>query len=296
MFSPHWRGQLRERLLTQTCPRLVGSGKRPTGCVGATIRLTSNSQGWTGQARVTSPPAVMIMSRRGQLVTQYVENVSRNVLEHYQHLIRGYVRHRHGVYALYRRGKLYYVGLAGNLRSRLSQHLRDKHGESWDRFSVYLTVDNAHVKELETLTLRIMRPPGNKQQGTFARAENLRRRLRGVIRAERLAELDDLIGFERQTRGKIENGRPIVSDAAGWRPPLARYLKNRKGFTIRAHFKGHTTRARVLRDGSISLRRKRYNSPSLAAAIIARHAMNGWIFWLYERAPGDWVHLDNLRK
>jgi hypothetical protein len=236
------------------------------------------------------------MSRRGQLVTQHLENVSREVLENYQHLIRGYVRHRHGVYALYRRGKLYYVGLAANLRSRLSQHLRDKHGESWDRFSVYLTIEDAHMKELETLTLRIMRPPGNKQKGTFARAENLRRRLRRDIRVEQLAELDDLIGVERHVRVKIERRKPRSSDAGARRPVLANYVRNRKGFTIRAHFKGRTTRARVLKDGAISLRGKRYNSPSLAAATVAQHAMNGWVFWLYERSPGDWVRLDNLRK
>jgi type I site-specific restriction endonuclease len=25
-------------------------------------------------------------------------------------------------------------------------------------------------------------------------------------------------------------------------------------------------------------------------------ACNGWDFWKYEQAPGDWVELDNLRK
>ena len=39
-----------------------------------------------------------------------------------------------------------------------------------------------------------------------------------------------------------------------------------------------------------------YNSPSVAAAAIAKHTMNGWTIWKYERAPGDWLLLDNLRK
>jgi type I restriction enzyme R subunit len=41
-----------------------------------------------------------------------------------------------------------------------------------------------------------------------------------------------------------------------------------------------------------------FNSPSLAgrAAIGGKRAVNGWLFWSYERAPGDWVRLDELRK
>ncbi len=58
------------------------------------------------------------MSKRAQLVCQHLENISREALEKHQEIIRAYVRGRQGVYALYRRGKLYYVGLATNLRRR----------------------------------------------------------------------------------------------------------------------------------------------------------------------------------
>ncbi len=78
--------------------------------------------------------------RRLSLVCQHLENVSRDFLEKYQDTIRDYVRRRHGVYALYRRDKLQYVGLASNLRSRLKAHLKDRHAKSWDRFGIYLTI------------------------------------------------------------------------------------------------------------------------------------------------------------
>jgi hypothetical protein len=78
------------------------------------------------------------MPKRTPLVCQHLENVSREVLEQHQDIVRQYVRHRQGVYALYRRGRLYYVGLASNLRTRLAHHLKDRHHGSWDRFSVYL--------------------------------------------------------------------------------------------------------------------------------------------------------------
>jgi hypothetical protein len=65
------------------------------------------------------------MSKRTPLVCQHIENISRDALEKFQDVIRSYVRHRQGVYALYRRTKLYYVGLAKDLRWRLKAHLND---------------------------------------------------------------------------------------------------------------------------------------------------------------------------
>ena len=58
------------------------------------------------------------MSKKNPLVSQHLENISREALEKYQDIVRRYVRNRQGVYALYRRNKLYYIGLASNLRSR----------------------------------------------------------------------------------------------------------------------------------------------------------------------------------
>ena len=83
----------------------------------------------------------MRRTRRGALVSQYLEGISRTALAEYQQFFREQARRRDGVYALYRKKKLYYVGLARDLRGRLKTHLRDKHGESWDRFSMYITVN-----------------------------------------------------------------------------------------------------------------------------------------------------------
>ena len=113
------------------------------------------------------------MSKRAPLVCQHLENVSRTALEKYQAIVKEFVRRRRGVYALYRKDKLYYVGLATNLRSRLRRHLRDRHGQSWDRFSVYLTIGDSHLKELESLILRMVSPKGNKQSGRFVKSEDL---------------------------------------------------------------------------------------------------------------------------
>ena len=78
------------------------------------------------------------MRKRASLVSQHLENISRKALENYQAIIRRYVRNRQRVYALYRHGKLYYVGLASDLQWRLKHHLKDRHEKAWDTFSVYL--------------------------------------------------------------------------------------------------------------------------------------------------------------
>ena len=44
------------------------------------------------------------------------------------------------------------------------------------------------------------------------------------------------------------------------------------------------------------VRDKGLNSPSFAAATAIGHPQNGRTFWRYERAPGDWVLLNELRK
>ncbi len=55
-------------------------------------------------------------------------------------------------------------------------------------------------------------------------------------------------------------------------------------------------RAPVQDDGTIRLQKKVYESPSAAASAATKYPVDGWQFWKYERAPGDWVKLDELRK
>jgi hypothetical protein len=235
-----------------------------------------------------------MMSRKTPLVCQHLENVSRQVLEEYQDIIRHYIRHRQGIYALFRRGKLYYVGLAKDLRWRLTTHMKDKHGGSWDRFSVYLTIGDTHMKELESLLLRIVKPRGNQQGGNFCKSENLKRRLKRDIKTRDAARLNGLFesAVEADSRGS-KGRRP--AKAGGRAPVLAEYVS--RPIRLRAYYKGRLIKAHIRRDGVVVFGGKRFTSPSLAgAAAQRRRTCNGWTFWQCERAPGDWVLLDELRK
>jgi hypothetical protein len=188
-----------------------------------------------------------------------------------------------------RHNKVYYVGLASNLRSRLRHHLDDKHAKYWDSFSVYLTVNDQHLRQLESLVIRIARPKGNDQKGKFGRAENLLRPFRRAIREFLNKELDDLFADTRYVRQKKKSN---VGNKRGVK--LAPFVKKR--FKIRLTLHGKTFYARVRRDGMIRFRGKLYKSPSAAAVKITKHGVDGWIHWFYERAPGDWVPLDTLRR
>jgi hypothetical protein len=230
------------------------------------------------------------MAKRAQLVCQHLENISSDALDKYQDVIRSYVRSRQGIYALYRKNKLYYVGLAGNLRNRLTNHLRDRHKGGWDRFSVYLTIGDSHLKELESLILRTVKPTGNSQTGKFIKSENLRGRLSRDLRAKHRAELNYLIGRATAPIAKPLRGKNGKRGAT----VMANYVS--RPTRLRANYRGKLVNARIRRNGLIRYKMKDYSSPSLAGAAVVKRSCNGWTFWKYERAPGDWVLLDVLRR
>jgi hypothetical protein len=77
-------------------------------------------------------------------------------------------------------------------------------------------------------------------------------------------------------------------------PILSAYVN--QSTKLRGTFKENVIRARVRKNGVVRYKNKDYNSPSLAAAAVVKRNSNGWTFWKYERAPGDWVVLDELRR
>ena len=53
------------------------------------------------------------------IIQGHLEKVGSGVFERYQDAITSLVAGNQGVYALYRRQKLYYIGLASDLRGRI---------------------------------------------------------------------------------------------------------------------------------------------------------------------------------
>jgi hypothetical protein len=230
----------------------------------------------------------MPRKRRQQLVSQMLEKLDASALEQYEHIIRRYTRGRDGVYALYLDDSLYYVGLARNLQGRLKQHLKDRHKGSWNHFSVYLTIGHSFVKEMETLLLRIAKPEGNKHLGKFVQCQDLHRSFRHDYKADAEEKFGRLVGHEKV--GKARHAKPV--DEGG--PVLGSVIK--KGLALRARYKRREYKARVLKSGLIKFQGKTFKSPSGAGFAVRGKSTDGWQFWRYERAPGDWVPLNELRK
>jgi len=215
-------------------------------------------------------------TKKPKLVTQYLETISSEAFENHADVIKKFVRGRNGVYALYRKGKLYYSGLASDLRGRLRSHSRDRHKNLWDTFSVYLTIGDQHLRELESLILRVAQPPGNHQLGKFSGAQNLNRTFGREIARKQRVERNRILGRETENE-EAEEGAP-------------------RGRRIRAKYKGKFVRARLRPNRRVRMKRKLYGSPSAAAREITGRPTNGWSFWHYERGPGDWVPIDELRN
>jgi hypothetical protein len=229
-------------------------------------------------------------ANKRQLVCEHLENISRDALEKHQDIIRAYVKGRHGIYALFSKGRLYYVGLASDLRNRLKNHLHDRHAATWDRFSIFLTVNNEHLRDLEALVLKIAAPAGNSKPGTFVASQNIIRSFEQDIKNKQELERDHLIGRKRPVASVPKKRKKSPPQG----PVLAAYVKG--PLKLRMTYKGKLYKATVRRDGTIAYKGAIFNSPSMAASTIKGRATNGWVNWKYQKSPGDWVLLDNLRK
>ena len=227
------------------------------------------------------------------LVTEHMENVGAELLEAYQGLIRDHLKAKHGVYALYKGNTLYYVGLASNMRRRLGQHLKDRHKGLWDRFSIYITKSDRHMRELEALLLRIVKPSGNRQIGKLTGSTNLKRQLRQQLRDHHRAVERQLVGILPSKRKKQSS--KVAKTKPGLQPPvLSQYVSKR--MAIRADYKGKIYNARILASGWIVYGDYQYSTPTAPAKEICGVNMNGWWFWKYRDANGEWVRLGTLRK
>jgi hypothetical protein len=161
--------------------------------------------------------------------------------------LREYVKGRHGVYALYRKGRLQYVGVASNLRNRLKSHLKDRHALTGDTFSVYLTIKDSHLYDLEMLVLKIAAPKGNRLSGNFIKSDNLKPRFKRDISRYQHEDRIDLLGLASSESIPVR----VEQKTNGRTPVLAKYPK--RPLNLKARYKGRTIKARVLCDGSISL-------------------------------------------
>jgi predicted GIY-YIG superfamily endonuclease len=233
------------------------------------------------------------------LIFGYLERIASDVFDNYHKEITALIGKQHGVYALYKKNHLYYVGLAGNLKTRVTQHLKDRHAKKWDRFSLYLIEKAEHIKEIESLLIRIAEPKGNLTKGGLRQSLNLRKALKKSMEQQKKEEIARI--FRSGKKEKLVKTRTTPSIKVRTKklanrrvPPLRGFLA--AGTELMAKFKGQSYQAYVTEEGKVSMGDEIFNSPSAAAIFVTGGPKDGWIFWRYKNEKEDWVLLDELRK
>ena len=232
-----------------------------------------------------------------KLVSGYLERIHSDVFSEFPDELTELVSGEHGVYALYKGNRLYYVGLARNLRRRIRNHLKNRHEGKWDRFSLYLVRQVDHIRELESLHLRIASPVGNVTGGRLQQADDLSSVLKSEIRTAQERVLTELMRPDRKARRKLRTIRKrIGTHISGEKglPELKPFIKGR--MTLRGKSRGKTYRAHVRKSGRINFAGKLYDSPSSAAKAALGYPVNGWRFWRCQETVGHWVGLYTFRE
>lgn len=230
-----------------------------------------------------------VNSRSKSLVTDRIENVSKDAFQEYYEEITQLIGDSPGIYALYDGTDLYYVGKSIDLRKRVRNHLKDRHLASWTHFSLYLVRHADHIHEIESLLVRIANPKGNrvipKGRSTGLLAKDLKR----LIETKQKQVLQALFAPKRAAQRvdhRHATGRPKTLD--GLVPRTTKLYRT---------YKGEDYTATLNPKGVITFKGTKYTSPSGAAkALVGPRAVNGWHFWYIQNSAGDWVRLADYKK
>ena len=226
---------------------------------------------------------------RSMILTQKLENISKNIFEKYKKIIIQYIKNKPGVYALYDEKELYYIGRASDLAKRVNDHLKDQHSALWTHFSVYFTKKTQYTNDIEAVIVSIAQPKGNKVKPKLGKGTKLKNIIKKAMKESHQKDLRELLsGKKRQNnlKKKINN-----------HPSLKYYFsKNRP---LRKIYKGITYKALLLKSGKIKYKKTLYNTPSSAAqAIVSRRSpntnINGWNFWFVKNYENNWIKLSDL--
>ena len=117
-------------------------------------------------------------SERGSLIKEVVEHLHFESFEFLEEAINDMMKGKPGIYALYDKKKLYYVGLSIDLKKRVKEHTEDGHAKKWNNFSIYIINKTKFLKDVETILLRVIDPPGNTVKGKIPKLKSLQKVLK----------------------------------------------------------------------------------------------------------------------
>ncbi len=202
------------------------------------------------------------------IITKKLQNVNVAALKQLPFILTDLLGSQSGIYALYKKGNLYYIGKAVDLHRRLVQHLKDHHQRKWDTFSLFVVQNRSHIGDLESLLITICEPKGNKSHPR-SRAQDLRK--------DFLTRIDK---YHAQERALILNSKPC---------------KVKKTIDLFHVYKGRKYLAVYnCLDRSVRYNKTVYPSPSAAGYAVTGRSCNGLIFWQGKDKKGTPVPLKKL--
>ncbi len=221
------------------------------------------------------------------LVVKKLENVSKLIFRNYYKQITDLIGNSHGIYALYDENELYYVGKSTDLKNRVKQHLKDRHYASWSHFSLYLVRKADHIGEIESLLIRIANPKGNRKKYRADKKSSLMKLLQASVKQRQQEEFNAMFGRTAAKCASTDKGDKQAFTLDG--------LVRKKTALYRT-YKGKEYRALLTSTGKIKLNGKIFATPTATAmSIVDRGSVNGWNFWYYKNAEGEWARLSDLR-
>ncbi|MFN5168159.1 MAG: GIY-YIG nuclease family protein [Cyclobacteriaceae bacterium] len=128
------------------------------------------------------------VSSKGALIKGMTKRLPIAIMENeafrvgMREIMRGYA----GIYALYRKNELYYVGLTKNLFYRLkAHHLHDRHSGKWDEFIIFRIRKVNYLKDIETLVTQLVPLAGNRVKGKVPRDADINKLLGRILRGHK---------------------------------------------------------------------------------------------------------------
>jgi hypothetical protein len=120
-------------------------------------------------------------SLRGLLVRGYLEGVTYELFELIENKLQELLRGHSGIYVLYKNDNIYYIGLAKSLHGRIKDHLKDRHQNRWNKFSLYVVKRTTFLRDIESLMVRLVKPKGNQLVGQFRKEGNLKPKIKDEL-------------------------------------------------------------------------------------------------------------------
>ncbi len=240
-------------------------------------------------------------NKRSTLLIEKLEGIGREIFKPgYNKILKRHIGKKPGVYALYKKEKLYYVGQAQELVSRIKLHLSNRHARKWDNFSVYIAQRRRYVPDLEAVVIAIADPKGNERQPQLARlrkATTLKRLIEKDMKeeAQKIMNPTTKVQSKRKSKRRTTKTNKKNAKAGNKRFSLAGLFSENK--LLRGEHKKNIHSACLLTSGKVLYKGKGYSSPSGASKEAkGLKTDNGWTFWQIQDHQKRWIKLNDLKK